>query len=313
MLEKSRIGAAAGKRLRAAIRDAGAPRILETPPSAVGSGRGSPLRKVRMTAGYTMLVDLRIEEQRDVWRTGVYEDRPLSLARRLVPDGGVFVDVGANVGFYTCGVGSDLARRGGTVFAFEPVSANRRRLAQNILVNRLGRVVTVLPCALGVQPGTLVMRRIPIGDAANAVGENMLSAWDRDRVDRNGWAREEVKVLPLDEWSAGLSRCDVVKVDVEGADLLVLQGGAKTIRRFRPVVFAEFNPYWMKQISQSLEDVRQFARRIDYEILRLFGNRFLAIGDLHRDQDDEVPNYLLIPHERVADLSEALRRMQPTV
>jgi FkbM family methyltransferase len=313
MFENSRLGVAAGKRLKAAIRDACAPRILETPPLGVGFGHGSPLRKVRMTAGYTMLVDLRLEEQRDAWRTGQYEDLPLSLARRLVPDGGVFVDVGANVGFYTCGVGSELARRGGTVFAFEPVSANRRRLAQNILLNRLVRVVTVLPCALGVEPRTLVMRRIPIGGAANAVGENMLSEWDRDSVNRDGWARETVKVVPLDEWSADLSRCDVVKVDVEGADLLVLRGGTKTIRRFRPVVFAEFNPYWMKQISQNLEDVRQFAREIDYEMLRLFGDRFVAIGDFHRDRDDEVPNYLLIPQERAAALSELLARVQPTV
>ncbi len=66
-----------------------------------------------MTAGYSMLVDLRFQEQREAWRTGVYEDHPLSLARRLVPDGGVFLDIGANVGFYTCGVGSKLARGGG--------------------------------------------------------------------------------------------------------------------------------------------------------------------------------------------------------
>ena len=165
----------------------------------------------------------------------------------------------------------------------------------------------MLPFALGVEPGTLVMRRIPIGDAGNAIGENMFSEWDRDSVDRNGWAREQVKVLPLDQWSANLSRCDVLKVDVEGADLLVLQGGAKTIRRFRPVVFAEFNPYWMRQISQSLEDVRRFAGGIDYEVLRLFGDRFEVLGDHHRDQDGDVPNYLLIPRERVAGVSELLQ------
>jgi FkbM family methyltransferase len=262
-----------------------------------------------MTAGYVMLVDLRLEEQRDAWRTGQYDDLSLSLARRLIPDGGTFLDIGANLGFYTCGVGSALAQRGGTVFAFEPVTANRRRLQQNIFLNRLGSAVVVLPFALGVEPGTLVMRRIPIGDAANAVGENMFSEWDRESADRNGWFREQAKVLPLDQWSVNLSRCDVLKVDVEGADLLVLQGGTKTIRRFRPIIFAEFNPYWMKQIAQSLDDVRKFALGIDYEVLRLFGRRFELLGDLHRDQDGDVPNYLLIPRERVAAVSKLL---QPT-
>lgn len=259
-----------------------------------------------MQGGYRMVVDIRVPEQRDAWQTGLYEDRSLSLARRLVPDGGVFVDVGANVGFYTCSVGVDLLRRGGVVYAFEPVSTNRRWLMRNIRLNGLEGVVTVLPLALGDRPGSLVMRRAPVGAAANAVGENMLSEWDRDSVDRNGWDREEVGVVPLDEWGTGLSRCDVVKIDVEGADLLVLQGAVETIGRFRPVVFAEFNPYWMNQIHQSLEDVRRFARRSDYEILRLFGDRFLPVGDLHTDRDDEVPNYLLLPRERAGKLTELL-------
>jgi FkbM family methyltransferase len=305
MFENSRIGVGAGKRLKAAIRDACAPRILETPPSAVGSGRGSPLRKVRMTAGYTMLVDLRVAEQRDAWRTGLYEDVPLSLARRLVPAGGVFVDIGANIGFYTCSVGSEIAQSAGTVFAFEPVSSNRRRLRQNVRLNRLGRVVKVLPWALGAEPGKLVMRRVPIGEAANAVGENMLSESDRRHIDRDGWPGEEVTVVPMDEWSSSLPRCDVVKIDVEGADLLVLQGATKTIERFRPVVFAEFNPYWMKQIHQNLDDVRRFARRTGYRIERLFGDRFLPLGDSHTDADEDIPSYVLIPEKRAAELTEA--------
>ncbi len=64
-----------------------------------------------MQGGYLMLADIRVPEQRETWRTGLYEDRVLSPARRLVPDNGVFVDFGANVGFYTCGVGFDLLRR----------------------------------------------------------------------------------------------------------------------------------------------------------------------------------------------------------
>jgi hypothetical protein len=150
---------------------------------------------------------------------------------------------------------------------------------------------------------------MPIGDAANAVGENMLSEWDRENVDRNGWDREEVNVLPLDAWSTGLSRCDVVKVDVEGADLLVLRGGMKTVLRFRPIVLAEFNPYWMKQIHQDLDDVRRFAYQVHYGILRLFADRFLPPGDLHADDDDanlEAPSYLLIPEERAAELTQVL-------
>jgi FkbM family methyltransferase len=222
-----------------------------------------------------------------------------------VPDGGIFLGI-ANVGFYTCGIGSDLARRGGRVFAFEPESSNRRRLRRNVALNRLAALVTVLPFALGEKRGRLVVRRIPIGDAANAVGENMLSEWDRDAVDRAGWIREEVDLIRLDDWSSHLERCDVIKVDVEGADLAVLTGGISTIMRFRPLILAEFNPYWMKQIGQGMTDIHAHARLTRYDIYRLFGERFRPVGSDHVDREDEVPSYFLVPEERVPEIGRFL-------
>ena len=133
----------------------------------------------------------------------------------------------------------------------------------------------------------------------------MFSAWDREAVDRNGWLSEEVDVLTLDEWSHRLRRCDVLKIDVEGADLLVLLGGMQTIKRFRPIIFAEFNPYWMRQIGQSLDDVRRFVRSVGYRVARLFDYRFLPLPPTHADSDHEVPNYWLVPEEKSAALPDA--------
>jgi FkbM family methyltransferase len=259
-----------------------------------------------MKAGYSMFLDRRVPEQRLASETGIYEDEVLSVAAKLMPEDGVFVDVGANIGFYVCAIGTAVARTGGEVIAFEPVASNRRRLKKNIGLNRLASLVTVVPLALGAERGKLVMRRVPIGHAANAVGENMFSTWDREDVDRHGWPSEEVDVLPLDEWSHGLHRCDVLKIDVEGADLLVLLGATRTINRFRPVIFAEFNPYWMRQIGQSLDDVRRFVRGAGYRVARLFDYRFLPLPPTHADSDHEVPNYLLVPEEKSAVLPDAL-------
>lgn len=260
-----------------------------------------------MRAGYRMFLDRRVPEQRQAWETGLYEDDVLSVAAKLMPADGVFLDVGANVGFYACAVGAKVAHGGGEVYAFEPVASNRRRLKKNVALNRLGGVVTVVPLALGAERGRLVMRRVPVGHAANAVGENMFSAWDREDVDRHGWPSEEVDVLPLDDWGPHLRRCDVIKIDVEGADLLVLRGAIQTINRFRPIILAEFNPYWMRQIGQSVDDVREFVRESRYQILRLFGDRFCPLPPAHTDSDDEVPSYVLLPKERSAELSDALK------
>ena len=258
-----------------------------------------------------MFMDVRVPEQRDAWRTGLYEDRVLSRARRIVPDGGVFVDVGANIGFYACGVGLALLPRGGSCNRILP-----KRL-QIYFIPGLAGLIKPVDRGPGLHAREIIgplagdfaakaLQRLPVGVAANAVGQNMFSEWDQDSADRSEWTSEEAPVIRLDEWSPRLERCDVVKIDVEGADLLVLRGAVETIDRFRPVVLAEFNPYWMKQIHQSLEDVRLFARRVDYEILRVFDDRFLPVGNHHADRDDEVPSYLLFPRERALELSELL-------
>ena len=259
-----------------------------------------------MRAGYRMFLDQRVPEQRLACETGIYEDDVLSLAAKVMPADGVFVDVGANIGFYVCAVGTAVARTGGEVFAFEPVASNRRRLKKNIALNHLEDVATVVPLALGAERGRLVMRRVPFGRAANAVGENMFSAWDREDVDRRGWPSEEVDVLPLDEWGHRLRRCDVMKIDVEGADLLVLRGAVQTIHLLRPIILAEFNPYWMRQIGQSLVDVRRFAEENGYRIIRFFDGRFRPLPPGHEDSEGEVPSYVLLPEERRSGLPDAL-------
>ncbi len=244
-----------------------------------------------------MLLDLRVPEQREAWRIGDYEPDLMELASRLVPADGVILDVGANIGFFACAIGRRAAEAGARIHCFEPVSSNRARLRRNIRLNGLGATISVHPLALGDRSGTLVMRRVPAGEASNAVGENMLSDWDRGTVDRESWPTEEAELSRLDDWGRDLARCDLIKIDVEGADLLVLRGAVATLARLRPTVLAELNPYWMRQIGQGLDDARALAREIDYAVLRLGSGRWVPLEESHRDGDLDPTAYLLLPRE----------------
>lgn len=261
-----------------------------------------------MRGGHRLLVDLRVPEQREAWSTGEYEPDLMALARRLVPADGIVLDVGANIGFFACAIGRRAAEVGARVHCFEPVSSNRARLERNVRLNRLGLTVSVHPLALGDRSGTLVMRRMPAGEASNAVGENMFSEWDRGTVDRESWPAEETRVVRLDDWGRDLRRCDLVKIDVEGADLLVLRGAADTLTRHRPVVLAELNPYWMRQIGQGLDDARSLAREIDYAVLRLQSGRWIPLEEDHRDGDLDATAYLLFPREVSSTIRGAVGR-----
>lgn len=133
-----------------------------------------------------------------------------------VQRGDVLYDVGANVGSYSL----IAASLGANVYAFEPVPTNFRSLARNVDLNRLGSKITVLPIALSDDVGLLRIR----SDAENVSGTNA-------RRDVFG---DAAVMMPMDALgSLGIARPTLIKVDVEGMELLVLAGGEECIKGVR--------------------------------------------------------------------------------
>jgi len=127
--------------------------------------------------------------------------------------GGLIVDAGAYDGDSAFAF---LDRLGGhaRVLACEPFAANRAQLEENKARHRFGAAVTVLPLALGAAPGETILSGA--GDGADP----------RARGAGSGAAR--VMVETVDRLCSD-DRCDFLKVDVEGADLDVLEGARRTL------------------------------------------------------------------------------------
>lgn len=79
-----------------------------------------------------------------------------------------------------------------------------------------------------------------------------------------------VTMCTLDEWAAnaGLQRLDFIKLDVEGAEFLVLAGATNVLKRFRPLILAEFDDYWMTTHGKSAADIVQWAEDWHYRVFR---------------------------------------------
>lgn len=153
------------------------------------------------------------------------------LLLRLSPAGSVFVDVGANFGYFTCLVADSMGRTPGSrVIAVEPNPHMLRLLAVNVQINWSMAPVRVVAAALSDSPGrgTLV---IPANLAANAT----LAAAGRngDRSSEVGATASAVAVdlLTLDDVLRDESQVHVLKIDVEGLESAVLRGAAETLRR----------------------------------------------------------------------------------
>ena len=162
---------------------------------------------------------------RSLDRYGEFSEVEVRLLRELVPTSGVVVDAGANVGTHTL----PLARRvgaGGRVLAFEPQRPLYLLLCANIALNGLWQADPVR-AALAATAGTIMVPELDLDRSYNFAG-----------VGLGGWREgEAVQTMSVDDHE--LARCDLIKVDVEGMELEVLQGAAATIRRDRPILYVE--------------------------------------------------------------------------
>jgi FkbM family methyltransferase len=151
----------------------------------------------------------------------------------FLPPGGVAIDVGANLGEWAL----PLARRvgpGGRLFAFEPQPRIHAALGESLGLNNLTQAI-LLPDAVSDREGETVMALPEVTSSTVDTGQAHLGAPGA------GEAGITVSTVTLDGFAtrAGLTRLDLVKIDVEGHEREVLAGGAGLLARFRPVVVLE--------------------------------------------------------------------------
>jgi FkbM family methyltransferase len=172
---------------------------------------------------------------KEILGSGAYEEFELSLFRKACKPGMVLMDVGANIGYYSLAACAET-RDDAKIFAFEPEPQVGAMLRDNLALNAFKSVSTDTR-ALADKRGVL---RLNV-NAANT-GKHSLVQSDDPNVQQI-----EIQTLTMDEFVAerGIARVDLIKIDVEGAEGLVLTGAMNTIRRFGPVIFMEYTPDWL--------------------------------------------------------------------
>lgn len=157
---------------------------------------------------------------------GVMELPVQEAFRRHVGPGSVVWDVGANVGYFSI----LAARLGAQVHAFEPVPENVGMIRGNVAANGMEQSVQVHPVAAGASDGPAEFLVVEDPSWSHLA--------DRGRHPRT---REslQVEVVRLD--GLGLPAPDLVKIDVEGSEVAVLEGALRTLQEDRPVVVIELH------------------------------------------------------------------------
>jgi FkbM family methyltransferase len=183
-------------------------------------------------AGLRLWLDLQSEK--DYW-LGTYEPELQAALDDLIQPGMVAYDVGANIGYMSL----IMARRvgpEGKVYAFEALPENLERMRANLALNDLGKNVVVIPAAVVESERPVRFLVGPSGETGKADGS----------AGREGMAYAgalDVEGLSLDAFvfERGNPAPQVVKMDIEGGEVLALPGMGRVLEQARPLMLLELH------------------------------------------------------------------------
>lgn len=161
-------------------------------------------------------------------QTGNFETDEVMLIQSLLPDIQLFVDIGANIGFYTC-----LVRQAGNpVIAIEPLRSNLDYLYKNLAINNY-LDVEVYPMGLADNPGLVTLYGV------SSTGASLIDGW----AGQSAIFHRTIPTTTLDILLGNRfqGQKTLIKLDVEGVEFMVLEG-SRNLLQIKP------NPVWIVEI-----------------------------------------------------------------
>ncbi|WP_207477561.1 FkbM family methyltransferase [Arenibaculum pallidiluteum] len=193
----------------------------------------------------------------------------------VLAPGSVFVDAGANMGYYSV-IAGRVVGASGFVHAFEPNPRLHELLAKNLSINGLaGRAHA---CALGSRPG-----RARLWTSRNAAGGGYITNDPAADATASGLVPVEVEVRTLDGALAEVPEVHVMKIDVEGFEPEVLAGARATIERSRRLrLVIELSPSGWAGQGHSAKEVLDGLGQLGFRFRLLLpeGARAMSVAEL---------------------------------
>ncbi len=187
---------------------------------------------------------------------GYYEKHIIEIMREILKPGMVVLDIGANIGYHTL-ISSTLVGNTGKIYAFEPEPYNFELLLKNIEVNEF-KNITPINKALSDNIGTTKLFLDTKSDGKHSLSEK--------NVNTNKFI--EVEKITLDSFYKSMgenNEIDFIKIDVEGAERLVVKGGEKLLKENDIMIIMEFIPFHIRNLGASPEKLLSLLMGFGFE------------------------------------------------
>ena len=231
-----------------------------------------PLRIPNITRKLSLYVhdtasDIHISEQ--IKAAGIWEAFETDVMRQRIKPGDIFVDVGANIGYYTV-VAATLVGSFGKVFAFEPDPTNFALLAKNSNINRLSNA-------------WLINAAMTDSDADGKLFLNPENCGDHQIFDADG-KRAAIPIRMLNGsnfLSSHVRHINFIKIDTQGAEVGVLMGLAPIIKSSLPnlKMIIEFWPFGLRKAGHKGDELLDL----------ILGFDFVSYSIIDHEQNNLIP------------------------
>lgn len=207
---------------------------------------------------FRLKANLANPEHQYLYFYGTHDERyVVTKLLKIIKSGDICWDIGANIGFYTCLLASQV-KDTGAVIAFEPAARTCGYLQENVCLNEFTNV-TVVNNGLG---DNIEQRHLYYSQAALAEGTASL------KYPNGRTASERVTLDTIDNLIGKLPTPDFIKIDVEGYQLEVLRGGEHFLKTHAPLLMAE-----LKDVGETNRDdfseIEKYITNLGYSLYEI--------------------------------------------
>jgi FkbM family methyltransferase len=240
-------------------------------------------------------IDLALHEhmQSQIFWYGYYNRDIVLLIKKILCPKMVAVDLGSNIGEITL-VCAKHVGTSGRVIAFEPMPAMTECLLANVDRNNFSNVV-VEKKGIADTIGVVDIFRAPNKGHDGAINEGLGTLYS---TAKRSELVEQINITTLDNYFSEhpVSRLDLIKIDIEGAELAALHGAINTIKMFRPYLIVEVQEESAKTAGYDQKDILSFLSSLDYKFYIIERNG--RLNTLEEDGLKCFQNVLCVPTEK---------------
>ena len=225
---------------------------------------------------------------------GFYEPFQSDILLELGKISRRFLDIGANMGFYSLALAIENPNL--SVTSFEPQPGVYQKMLQNIELNNLQDRINLINMGLGQQLDELTMYIPRFTGTGGASFKNL-------HEDEGEATQIKVPVSTLDSIETGVA--DLIKIDVEGFELNVILGAYSLIAQNKPTIMAELLRKWMKPFGHSPQMFLDKLANFDYRCFAIHKGSLMEIVQI--DEETVETNFIFVHNDRHEHLDLILK------